>query len=117
MPPYLRKVASSPSSEAEPRILFWPLLFNNVVIRLLGSDDFAAADKRRATADLATCLTEGRLLIEVAHRFSLGEIAAAHEAVERPRAPDEWSSWWTEGPGRARPPAESQQKYDRATSD
>jgi len=66
---------------------FWPLLFNNVVIRLRGSDDFAAADTRRAAADLVTCLTEGLLTIEVTHRFSLDEVAVAHEAVERPTRP------------------------------
>jgi NADPH2:quinone reductase len=80
-------LAAYSSPEPEPRIPFWPLLFNNVVIRFLGSDDFAAADKRRAAADLVTCLTEGRLTIDVAHRFSLDEIAAAHEAVEHPTRP------------------------------
>src|SRR5215813_10365651 len=80
-------LAAYSSPEPEPRIPFWPLLFNNVAIRLLGSDDFAAADKRRAAADLVTCLTERRLTIDVAHRFSLDEIATAHEAVERPTRP------------------------------
>src|SRR5262249_36293389 len=80
-------LAAYSSPEPEPRIPFWPLLFNNVVIRLLGSDDFTAADKRRAAADLVTCLTERRLTIDIAHRFSLDEIAAAHEAVERPTRP------------------------------
>jgi NADPH2:quinone reductase len=80
-------LAAYSSPEPEPRIPFWPLLFNNIAIRLLGSDDFAAADKRRAAADLVTCLTERRLTIDVAHRFSVDEIAAAHEAVERPTRP------------------------------
>jgi NADPH2:quinone reductase len=78
-------VYSSP--EAEPRIPFWPLLFNNIVIRFLGSDDFAAADKRRAADDLVTCVTERRLTVDLAQRFSLDQIAAAHEAVERPTRP------------------------------
>jgi NADPH2:quinone reductase len=80
-------IAAYASPEPEPRIPFWPLLFNNIAIRLLGSDDFAEADKRRAAADLVTCLTERRLAIDVAHRFALDEIAAAHEAVERPTGP------------------------------
>lgn len=80
-------LAAYSSPEPEPHIPFWPLLFNNVAIRLLGSDDFAAADKQRAAADLVTCLTEGRLTIDVLHRFSLDEIAAAHEAVEHPTSP------------------------------
>jgi NADPH2:quinone reductase len=80
-------IAAYSSPEAEPRIPFWPLLFNNVAIRLLGSDDFAAADKRRAAADLVTCLAERRLTIDVGQRFSLDEIASAHEAVERPTRP------------------------------
>jgi NADPH2:quinone reductase len=66
---------------------FWPLLFNNVVIRLLRSDDFAAVYPRRAAADLVTCLAEGLLTIDVTHRFSLDEIAEVYEAVERPTRP------------------------------
>ena len=80
-------IAAYSSPEPEPRIPFWPLLFNNVAIRLLGSDDFAPADKRHAAADLVTCLVERRLTIDVTQRFSLDQIATAHDAVERPSRP------------------------------
>jgi hypothetical protein len=30
-----------------PDFLFWPMLFDNVAIRLLGSDDFSAAAKQQ----------------------------------------------------------------------
>ena len=35
-------------------IPFWPLLFANVTLRLLGSDDFPAEAKQRAARDLTT---------------------------------------------------------------
>ena len=108
-------LAAYSSSEAEPRIPFWPLLFNNVVIRLLGSD-FAAADKRRAAAESSRPASrEERLLIEVAHRFSLDEIAAAHEAVGRPTRPGRAAVLVDRAPRPRQTPAERQQEYDRST--
>lgn len=80
-------IAAYASPEPEPCIPFWDLLFKNVTIRLIGSDDIPAADKRRAAADLETCLGEGRLAIDIAERFSLDEIARAHEAVSHPTRP------------------------------
>ena len=80
-------IAAYGSPDPEPCLPFWSLLFKNVTIRLLGSDDFAAADKRRAAADLVTCLAEGRLAIDIAERFVLDDIAAAHEAVDHPTRP------------------------------
>jgi NADPH2:quinone reductase len=80
-------IAAYASPDPEPCIPFWFLLFKNVTIRLIGSDDVPAVDKRRAAADLVTCLDEGRLAIDIAERFSLDRIAEAHEAVDHPTKP------------------------------
>ena len=40
--------------DGTPAIPFWPMLFDNLTIRLLGSDDFLAEAKRQAARDL-TC--------------------------------------------------------------
>jgi NADPH2:quinone reductase len=39
---------------------FWPLLFNNVTLRLPGSDDFPSAARRQAARDLTAVATGGR---------------------------------------------------------
>lgn len=77
-------LAAYSSPDGEPRLPFWPLLFNNVTIRLLGSDDFPEEAKRRASEDLAAISEAGELRIEVADRYPLDAIAAAHRAVEAP---------------------------------
>jgi NADPH:quinone reductase len=61
---------------------FWPMLFNNVTIRLLGSDDFPAEAKQQAAQDLTTAATAGTLTIEVGHQCPLEQIAQAHDRVD-----------------------------------
>lgn len=80
-------IAAYGSADAEPKIPFWFLLFKNVTLRLLGSDDFPAEAKRQAARDLTVCLAEGRLAIDVAGRFALEDVAQAHEAVDHPKSP------------------------------
>ncbi|MFG2123629.1 NADPH:quinone reductase [Streptomyces sp. NPDC048710] len=63
-------------------IPFWPLLSNNVTLRLLGSDDFPAAAKRQASRDLTAAAAVGALTVEVADRYPLKDIGAAHERVD-----------------------------------
>jgi NADPH:quinone reductase len=77
-------IAAYATGNPEPQIPFWPLLFENVTIRLLGSDDFPRDSVRQAVADIVACIEEGRLLTQIGGRFPLEEIAAAHEAVEHP---------------------------------
>jgi NADPH2:quinone reductase len=74
------------SAKPRPEIPFWPLLFSNVVLRLLGSDDFPAEAKAEAARGLTRAAAEGKLRIDVARIFPLDEIVAAHEAVERGEA-------------------------------
>jgi NADPH2:quinone reductase len=80
-------IAAYASHDPAPRLPFWPLLFNNVTLRLLGSDDFPADARRQAVADIQSALAAGRLQPRIAARLPLDRIADAHELVERPRRP------------------------------
>jgi len=74
--------AYSSDAEAEPRLPFWALLFKNVTIRLVGSDDLPEEAERLAVKDISTCLGAGLLRPRIGMRFPLERIAEAHEAVE-----------------------------------
>lgn len=76
-------IATYATRAAEPVVPFWPLVFKNVRIDFLGSDDFSAAAKHAAAADLNAALANGWPGPRIDARYSLDEIAAAHIAVER----------------------------------
>jgi len=80
-------LAAYASPKDRPELPFWPLLFNNVTIRLLGSDDFPQASKDAAARDLTAAAAQGALSIPVAEVVPLARIAAAHELIESGRAP------------------------------
>jgi NADPH:quinone reductase len=61
---------------------FPPLLFANVVVRFLGSDDFAPEVKRTAMEDLLTAVADGALTVRVGEVLPLEEIARAHDLVD-----------------------------------
>jgi len=71
------------TGDPTPRIPFWPLLFKNVTIRLLGSDDFSRDAKTAAAADLTTAARERALSVPVATPLPLRDIAEAHDRVDR----------------------------------
>jgi len=75
-------VAAYASPDDRPDLPFWPLLFSNVTIRLLGSDDFPPEAKAAAARDLTSAAAQGALSVRVARTFPLAEITAAHELVE-----------------------------------
>jgi NADPH:quinone reductase len=75
-------VAAYGSARDRPELPFWPLLFANVTIRLLGSDDFPQAARDAAARDLTSAAAQGALSVTVARTFPLAEIVAAHELVE-----------------------------------
>jgi NADPH2:quinone reductase len=58
------------------------MLFANLTIRLLGSDDFLQAAKRQAAADLTTAAREGALRVATGEPLPLTHIAEAHERVD-----------------------------------
>jgi len=75
-------IAAYATDRDRPDLPFWPMLFDNITIRLLGSDDFPAAAKRQAAADLTTAAREGALSIAVGTPLPLEQVAEAHELVD-----------------------------------
>jgi NADPH2:quinone reductase len=63
-------------------IPFWPMLFANVTLRLLGSDDFPAEAKQQAVRDLTAAAAAGALHVEVEQSYPLDRIADAHDHVD-----------------------------------
>lgn len=75
-------IAAYATRQDRPDFPFWPMLFANVTIRLLGSDDFPAAAKQQAAADLTTAARDGALSVPVDAVMPLEEAAQAHDRVE-----------------------------------
>lgn len=75
-------VAAFATRDDRPELPFWPLLFHNVTLRLLGSDDFPAEAKRQAARDLTAAAAVGALTVDVGERYPLDEIARAHDRVD-----------------------------------
>lgn len=75
-------IAAYASRDDRPSVPFWPMLFDNLTIRLLGSDDFPASAKRIAAADLSRAAGEGALSIPTRDPFPLDAVADAHDAVD-----------------------------------
>ena len=69
-------------SRSDPRLPFSPLLFANVTVRLLGSDDFSAEAYQSAGTDLNAAARVGALKIRVAPPHPLAQIAQAHDHVD-----------------------------------
>jgi NADPH:quinone reductase len=80
-------LAAYASLKDRPELPFWPLLFANVSIRLLGSDDFPQAAKDAAAHDLTDAAASSALSVSIAEVFPLERIAAAHELIESGKAP------------------------------
>lgn len=80
-------IATYAANEFTPNIPFWPLVFSNVTIFFIGSDDVPAEAKVRAAEAMNQALAAGWRGFEIAERFSLDAIAQAHEFVEQPTKP------------------------------
>jgi len=72
------------TDNATPMIPFWLMVFKNIRLFLLGSDDFPTEAKVAATRDLNDALQAGWAGFEIGERIPLAEIARAHELVEHP---------------------------------
>lgn len=79
-------VAAYASPAERPELPFWPMLFANVTIRLLGSDDFPREAKDAAARHLTAAAGQGALSVPVAATFPLARVADAHELVESGKA-------------------------------
>jgi NADPH2:quinone reductase len=77
-------VATYATDTATPPIPFWPLLFKNIQVHFLGSDDFRPGDKVEAARTINDALIAGWEGFEIADRLPLDEIATAHERLETP---------------------------------
>jgi NADPH2:quinone reductase len=75
-------IAAYATDADRTEIPFWTLLFSNVTLRLLGSDDFPAAAKRQAARDLTAAAAAGALATGPIERYALDDIARAHERVD-----------------------------------
>jgi NADPH2:quinone reductase len=75
-------IAAYASHQDRPDFPFWPMLFNNLTIRLLGSDDFPSAAKQQAAADLTAAARDGALSIAIAAALPLEHTAEAHDRVD-----------------------------------
>jgi NADPH2:quinone reductase len=75
-------IAAYATCNPRPRFDFWPMLFNNLTIRLLGSVDFPNAAKQQAATDLTSAARQGVLRIPIDATLPLNRIAEAHERVD-----------------------------------
>jgi NADPH:quinone reductase len=78
-------IAAYASGDPTPAIPFWPLVFKNIRLYFLGSDDFPAEAKMAAARALNEALEGGWPGFEIEARFPLERIAEAHEAIEQRR--------------------------------
>jgi NADPH:quinone reductase len=75
-------IAAYGTRHDRPAVPFWPMLFSNMTIRLLGSDDFPTDAKRQAAADLIAAVRDGALSIPIGDPLPLERVAAAHDRVD-----------------------------------
>jgi NADPH2:quinone reductase len=75
-------IAAFASHSDRPELPFWQMLFANITLQLLGSDDFTPEAKRKAADDLMAAAAAGALSIPVAPVYPLEQIAAAHDHVD-----------------------------------
>jgi len=77
-------IATYATDSGTPKIPFWPMVFKNIRLFFLGSDDFPVEAKSLAARDLNAALEAGWSGFEIAERIPLSEIARAHEFAEHP---------------------------------
>jgi NADPH2:quinone reductase len=75
-------IAAYASRRDRPDFPFWPMLFDNLTVRLLGSDDFPTTAKRQAATDLTAAARVGALSIVVNAPLPLDRTAEAHDRVD-----------------------------------
>jgi NADPH2:quinone reductase len=78
-------IAAYATHAATPQIPFWELLFKNVSIHLVGSDDVPADIKVDAAHALNRAIENGWTGMRIAELFSLSDIVRAHETMEAGR--------------------------------
>lgn len=77
-------VATFATDRATPTIPFWQMVFKNIRVYFLGSDDFSRDAKMQAARNINSALEAGWTGFEIGERIPLAEIARAHELVDHP---------------------------------
>jgi NADPH2:quinone reductase len=77
-------LATYATDNATPKIPFWQMVFKNIRVYFLGSDDFPREAKMQAARDINSALEAGWTGFEIGERIPLAEIARAHELVDHP---------------------------------
>jgi len=80
-------IASYATDNPAPNIPFWQMVFKNIRVYFLGSDDFPKEAKVQAARDLNAALEAGSPGFEIGERIPLADIARAHELAEHPQRP------------------------------
>lgn len=75
-------IATYATDENPASIPFWLLVFSNISIHFLGSDDFTQEAKAAAVEDLADALAQGWKGLAIGQIYKLEDIAQAHLHVE-----------------------------------
>jgi len=75
-------IAAYATNVSPTPIPFWDLLFNNLTLRLLGSDDFSDEARASAVADLTDAAAAGALHPAIADPLPLVDCARAHDLVD-----------------------------------
>lgn len=77
-------IASYATDNSAPKVPVWQMIFKNIRLFFLGSDDFPKEAKLQAVRDLNGALDEGWTGFEIGERIGLADIARAHELAEHP---------------------------------
>jgi NADPH:quinone reductase len=77
-------IATYATDNAAPKIPVWQMVFKNIRLFFLGSDDFPKEAKLEAARDLSAALGAGWPGFEIGERVPLADIARAHELAEHP---------------------------------
>jgi NADPH2:quinone reductase len=77
-------IATYATDDATPKIPFWQMVFKNIGVYFLGSDDFPQEAKMQAARDINSALEAGWTGFEIGERIPLTEIVRAHELVDHP---------------------------------
>ena len=75
-------LATYATNDAAHSIPFWQMVFKNIQVNFLGSDDFPIAAKVAAAQDISRALAAGWTGFEIGARVPLAEIARAHLLVD-----------------------------------
>jgi NADPH2:quinone reductase len=80
-------IATYATNAAAPTIPFWQMVFKNIQLFFLGSDDFTPEAKAAAARDINAALEAGWSGFAIGERIPLSEIARAHDLAEHPQHP------------------------------